>query len=261
MTAVRRASLRKHLVSQTNGVRSLIAYLTLGDPVENFVACAQSILDAGAVTLELGVPLESPDEGAVLLASHARARASGIYEAAALKLLSRVHEANPHTPLIAINHWPALANPESLATFVSCAALAGASAVLIVGLPFGQLVNFRSACDEAGVESVLSCFPDSPRRMRALIYRQTTGCVYLARGRGVSGGADTVSIEDLCRKIRAETDIPLIVGFGINDASAVAKVCEAGAHAAVVGSALVDRIAREPQSASRFTEELLAGRA
>jgi tryptophan synthase alpha chain len=253
------ASLRECLASQPAGVRSLIAYLTLGDPVDDFVTCAQSILDSGAVTLELGVPLESPDEGAVLLASHTRARRGGTDEAKALGLLSRVHDANPDTPLIAINHWSALATSAALASFVAAAALAGASAVLIVGLPFGQLAAFRRACDDAGVECVLSCFPDTPRRMRTLIYRQATGCIYIARGRGVSGGADTVDVADLCRTMRAETDVPLIVGFGIDTPQAVATVCEAGARAAVVGSALVDRVSTDPQSAAAFAAELLAG--
>lgn len=259
MTVVRRASLRERLASQADGANALIAYLTLGDPVDDFAECAQSILDAGAITLELGVPLESPKEGEVLLASHARAQAGGIDEAEALALLSKVHEANPEFPLIAVNHWPALGSNGALASFVARAAVAGASAVLIVGLPFGQLVIFRSACDEAGVESVLSCFPDTPDRMRALIYRQCTGCVYIARSRGESGGAGTVSVEDLCRKMRSETDVPLIVGFGIDDALAVARVCAAGARAAVVGSALVARIAQDPESGSRFAAELLAG--
>jgi tryptophan synthase alpha chain len=253
-------SLRERLASQVDGANALIAYLTLGDPVDNFEGCAQSILEAGAITLELGIPLASPREGEVLLASHARALAGGIDESGALALLAKIHDQNPEVPLIAVSHWPALGSNEALVSFVSRSAVAGASAVLIVGLPFGQLVTFRTACDEAGVETVLSCFPDTPGRMRKLIYRQCTGCVYIARSRGESGGQDAVSVEDLCREMRSETEVPLIVGFGIENALAVARVCEAGARAAVVGSALVDRIAGDPHSGSKFTAELLAGR-
>ena len=259
MTVAGRASLREHLVNRADGGKSLIAYLTIGDPVDDFIHCAQSILSAGATTLELGMPLESPAEGEVLLASHARARAGGIDEAQALALFAGVHEENPEIPLIAVNHWPALGNSGALASFVAQAAVAGASAVLIVGLPFGQLVPFRSACDAAGVESVLSCFPDTPSRMRALIYRQCTGCVYIARSRGASGGEGAVSVDELCQKMRSETDVPLIVGFGIEDNAAVTRVCRAGAHAAVVGSALVGRIALDPSAGAEFVTMLLSG--
>jgi tryptophan synthase alpha chain len=254
-----RVSLRQHLAGQVDGANALIAYLTLGDPVEDFLSCSQSILDSGAVTLELGIPLDSPKEGDVLLASHSRARMRGIGESEALALLSRVHEANPRVPLIAVNHWPALGCSDALTVFVGRAAAAGASAVLIVGLPFGQLGPFRVACDDANVESVLSCFSDTPKRLRAMIYRQCTGCVYIARSRGESGGDGAVSVDDLCREMRAETDIPLIVGFGIDDAAAVERVCRAGAKAAVVGSALVNRIAQDPASGAKFISALLTG--
>lgn len=259
MTTVQRVSLRERLAGQPVGESALIAYLTLGDPADDFVDCAQSILDAGALTLELGIPLDAPWEGAVLLASHARARAGGTDEQAALKLLARVHAANPDVPLIAVNQWPALGDSDALATFVARAADAGASAVLVVGLPLGQLAPFRTACDESDVESVLSCFPDTPKRMRAMIYRQTTGCIYIARSRGESGGEGVVSVDDLCRTMRAETDIPLIVGFGIETAAAVRRVCDAGARAAVVGSALVKCVAESPATASRFVSEMLLG--
>lgn len=250
-------SLRDYLVDKPGTENAAIAYLTLGDPATDFTACAQAIIDAGASTLELGIPLDAPHEGEILLASHHRARAAGTDEYKALALLSAVHQANPAVPLIAVNQWQALGDSDSLGSFVARASRAGASAVLIVGLPFGQLGRFRSACDDANIESVLSCFPDTPGRMRSMIYRQCTGCIYVARSRGTSGGEAAVSVNDLCREIRSETDVPLIVGFGIIDAAAVSRVCAAGAHAAVVGSALVERVAENWTTGARFMAGLL----
>lgn len=259
MNKVHRVSLRERLTAQQDGESAVIAYLTLGDPVDNFLDCAQSILDAGALTLELGVPLDTPREGPVLLASHARARAGGTDEVAALALLAKVHAANPKVPLIAVNHWHALGSGDTLEAFVESAATAGATAVLIVGLPLGQVVPFRRACDKADVESVLSCFPDTPRRMRALIYRQTTGCIYVARSRGDSGGTGVNDVDQLCRDMREETELPIIVGFGIDDSAGVVRNCDSGAKAAVIGSALVERMARSPAEGARFVNQLLFG--
>lgn len=250
-------SLREYLVNKPDAENAVIGYLTLGDPTNDFADCAQAIIDAGALTLELGVPLDAPQEGETLLASHRRARAGGTDAAKALALLSAVHLANPVVPLIAVNQWQALGDSDSLRSFVAQASKAGASAVLIVGLPFGQLATFRTVCDDAKIESILSCFPDTPARMRSMIYRQCTGCVYIARGRGASGGEDTVSVDDLCRQMRAETDVPLIVGFGITDAASVSRTCAAGAHAAVVGSALVERVADDPMAGAIFMAGLL----
>jgi len=251
------ASLRECLVDKPDAANAVIAYLTLGDPANDFTDCAQAIIDAGALTLELGVPLDAPREGEILLASHRRARAGGTDEDKALAFFSAVHQANPAVPLIAVNQWQALGDSDSLGSFVARASRAGASAVLIVGLPFGQLGRFRSACDDANIESVLSCFPDTPGRMRSMIYRQCTGCIYVARSRGSSGGEAAVSVNDLCREIRSETDVPLIVGFGITDAEAVSRVCAAGGHAAVVGSALVERVAENWTTGARFMAGLL----
>jgi len=251
------ASLRECLLGKPDVASAVIAYLTLGDPANDFTDCAQTIIDAGALTLELGVPLDAPREGEILLASHRRARAGGTDEDKALALLSTVHRANPSVPLIAVNQWQALGDSNSLGSFVTRASSAGASAVLIVGLPFGQLGCFRSACDDVNIESVLSCFPDTPGRMRSMIYRHCTGCIYVARSRGTSGGEAAVSVDDLCREIRSETDVPLIVGFGITDAAAVSRVCAAGAHAAVVGSAVVERVAEDRTTGARFMAGLL----
>jgi len=251
------ASLREWLIDKPDVANAVIGYLTLGDPANDFADCAKAIIDAGALTLELGIPLDAPREGDILLASHRRARAGGTDEHKALALLSAVHQANPALPLIAVNQWQALGDSDSLGSFVARASRAGASAVLIVGLPFGQLGPFRSACDDASIESILSCFPDTPGRMRSMIYRQCTGCIYIARSRGTSGGEGAVSVNDLCREIRSETDVPLIVGFGITDAAAVSRVCAAGAHAAVVGSALVERVAENRTTGARFMAGLL----
>ena len=70
-----------------------------------------------------------------------------------------------------------------------------------------------------------------------------SGCLYVPQGRGPTGAQEDVEIEEFCNMLAAETELPIVVGFGVEQAEDVAAICATKATAAAVGSALVRRIA------------------
>jgi phosphoribosylanthranilate isomerase len=136
--AARAPSLRQFLQAAAPG-NQVIAYLTIGDPPEGFVALADELLEAGALTLELGFPDSAPLEGPTIAASHARALKAGITVERAVEMFRSISERHPTTPLVAVVQWARGRSERDSGQCLDQVAEAGAAAVLPVGLPFWQL--------------------------------------------------------------------------------------------------------------------------
>lgn len=251
-----RPSLRALLSAVASG-NQLIAYLTIGDPADRFLQVAEEAFNAGALTLELGFPTPTPREGAVLTASHRRALEAGVDTPRAIALFAAVAQALPKTPLIAVVHWAALKSEAEQDRFLDALAEAGAAAVLPVGLSPWQYPAFASRTDQRGMETVIPCAPTASPKLRALALRYCSGCLYVPRAR-LTGSAQGLPIPaDFCRRVSEETDIPMIVGIGVETPQDVAAICRTPAKAAAVGSALVEHL-RKGGSADQMVRWLLS---
>lgn len=251
-----RPSLRALLSAVASG-NQLIAYLTIGDPADRFLQVAEEAFNAGALTLELGFPTPAPREGAVLTASHRRALDAGVDTPRAIALFAAVAQALPKTPLIAVVHWAALKSEAERDRFLDALAEAGAAAVLPVGLAPWQFPAFASRTDQRGMETVIPCAPTASPKLRALALRYCSGCLYVPRAR-LTGSAQGLPIPaDFCRRVSEETDIPMVVGIGVETPQDVAAICRTPAKAAAVGSALVEHL-RKGGSAGQMVRWLLS---
>lgn len=213
------------------------------------------MLAAGALTLELGFPHPSPREGSTLLDSHRRALEAGINTKQAMQLLSELARRHPNTPLMAVVQWPAIEDEQQQCKFLEALAQAGAAAVLPIDIPLGKLASFAEQVGSHSIETVLSCSPDTPARLRRIALKYCTGCIYVPRAQG-TGSQEVTDIEEFCRVLSTETDLPIIVGFGVERPEDVAEICATTAVAAAVGSALVRRVA-EGEDAGAFVSALL----
>jgi tryptophan synthase alpha chain len=249
-------SLRAFLHAAASG-KQVLAYLTLGDPPDRFIEAADEVLAAGALTLELGFPCEQPREGPALLASHHRALAAGVDTRKALELFGRIAKAHPRAPLVAVVQWPALGGPDQRIRFLDELAAAGAAAVLPVGIPLVQLPSLAARARERELQLVLSAHVDAPANLRQMIYRYASGCLYVARGKETGGVSPQADVAGFCQLLSQETDLPIVVGFGVATADDVREICQTPAKAAAVGSALVEHIAQHG-SAGEFIRRLLA---
>ncbi len=236
----------------------LIAYLTIGDPPGRFLAVANEVLEAGALTLELGFPYSEPTEGAALLASHQRALNAGVNTQKAMGMFKAIAQQHPQTPLVAVVQWPAIKSEDELGRFLDGLVDAGAAAVLPVGLPFWQLPAFAAHVHQRGLQTVVACPPSSSRKLRQIALRYCSGCLYVPQGRVTGGSKEFANVADFCHLVSTETGTPTIVGVGVRDPQDVAEICSTPAKAAAVGTALIDHVTKGG-SAGEFVRRLISG--
>jgi tryptophan synthase alpha chain len=229
----------------------LVTYTTAGDPDLARSADILAALDrAGADILEVGVPFSDPlADGPVIQRATERALAAGGSLRASLTLIEQVRR-RVSTPIVVFSY----ANPllrMGVDRFAERAAAAGVDGVLALDLPIEEAEEFRDTLCGRGIDTI---FLLSPTTTDARIRRAAqlgSGFLYGISRLGVTGARDRVATgaEALVRRIRAQTSLPIALGFGISRPEHVAEV-GAYADAAVVGSALVSLIAEASGSSS-----------
>jgi tryptophan synthase alpha chain len=234
---------------RTEGRTGLITYVTAGDPdLPRTAAILQALDRAGADVLEVGVPFSDPlADGPVIQRATERALAAGATLSGVLDMVAGVREAVA-APVVLFSY----ANPVirlGLDAFARRAAAAGVDGVLVLDLPPEESGDFRDALAGAGIDTI---FLLSPTTSVARIRRAAAlggGFLYGISRLGVTGARDDVadSAQALAARVRAETTMPLALGFGFSTPEHVRRV-GAWADAAVVGSALVRVIAEHGQS-------------
>jgi tryptophan synthase alpha chain len=222
----------------------LVTFTTAGDPDLPRSAEILHALDrAGADVLEVGVPFSDPlADGPVIQRATERALAAGSNLRAVLSLVE-AERPRLSAPVVLFSY----ANPilrMGLRPFADRAAAAGVDGVLALDLPIEEADEFRDALARRDVDTIFLLSPtttDARIRKAAALGR---GFLYGISRLGVTGARDRVAsgAEALVRRIRAHTDMPIALGFGISRPEHVAEVT-GYADAAVVGSALVALIA------------------
>jgi tryptophan synthase alpha chain len=228
-----------HALSQT-GEMGLVAYVTAGDPTldatEKIVLAAVA---AGADVIELGVPFSDPlADGPVIQRASERALRGGSSLRSVLELVSKLR-VKTAVPLVLFSYY----NPVlqmGLDTFAAAAAAAGASGVLITDVIPEESADHRAAMQSRGLDTIFLAAPTSTDVRLALIAQASSGFLYLISRTGVTGTRDALpaGLPELVRRVRAQTRLPIAVGFGVSQPSHVA-VLGGIADAAVVGSAIV----------------------
>ena len=226
------------------GQGGLVTYLTAGDPDrDRSAALLRAVADGGADVLEVGVPFSDPlADGPVIQRATERALAGGMTLGGTLDLIQRVRQ-HMKAPIVLFTY----ANPVlrmGVETFAKRAAGAGVDGVLILDYPVEEAEPMREAILAAGMDPI---FLISPTTTDARIRRSAElgrGFLYLISRLGVTGVRDQLADDaaTLTTRVRACTDMPTALGFGIATPDHVAQACQS-ADAAVVGSALVNFVA------------------
>ena len=223
----------------------LVTFTTAGDPDLAHSAEILRALDAaGADVLEVGVPFSDPlADGPVIQRASERALAAG---ATLRRTLDLVEDVRPsiEAGIVLFTY----ANPVvrmGLDAFVERAAAVGVDGVLVLDLPIEEADGLRAAVDGTGIDPIFLLSPtttDERIRRAASLGR---GFLYGISRLGVTGARDTIAegAKTLVERIRAASELPVALGFGISRPEHVAEVTR-WADAAVVGSALVNVIAR-----------------
>ena len=222
----------------------LVTFVTAGDPDLTTSAEIVKALDrAGADVVEIGVPFSDPlADGPVIQRATERALASGTTLLGVLDLVRRLRP-QLRMPVVIFSY----ANPIlriGAERFADLAAAAGVDGVLVLDLPIEEAGDFRAMLDARRIDTILLLSPttsdDRLRQAAAL----GSGFLYAISRLGVTGVRDDLAegAEEMVRRIRAVSDLPVALGFGISTPEHVRRVAQ-WADAAVVGSALVNVIA------------------
>ena len=233
---------------RSDGRKGLVTFVTAGDPdLERSALVLETLDRAGADVLEVGIPFSDPlADGPAIQRSSERALAAGATLASSLDLVGRVRPRIDAAVVVFSYANPVLAM--GLDRFVRRAADAGVDGVLILDLPIEEADELRDAATGAAIDPI---FLLSPTTTEARIRRAATlgrGFLYGISRLGVTGERDTIATgaRELVGRIRAVTELPVALGFGISRPEHVAEV-GAWADAAVVGSGLVNTVARASQ--------------
>ena len=247
------------------GEKALIPFVTAGDPnLEVTEAIVLAIAEAGADAIELGVPFSDPmAEGPTIQRASERALASGTSLRRVLELVSRLRP-RLDTPLVLMGYANNLLSMGEIG-FAEAASSVGIDGVIAVDLPPEEGPEYFAALRKAEVDPILLAAPTTSRDRLAMLAKETRGFLYLVSLTGVTGARQSVSttLEEEVAAVREISDVPICVGFGVSTPEQAARVT-AFADGVVVGSALVDRIARAPSAeaavdaAARFVGELRA---
>ena len=248
------------------GQKGFVVYIGAGDPnLEAMHDLALAFDEVGVDVLELGVPFSDPlADGLVNQLAAQRGLDAGTTPGGVLETVARIRETS-QIPIVLYVYFNIL-HKRGLAEFVSDAAAAGVDGLLVLDLPPEESENYESLMADAGICPILLVAPTTPPDRVALIVKRGKGFIYYVSREGVTGMQQTVSetIGEMTGIIRANTETPIAVGFGISSPQQAAEVAR-HAEAVVVGSAIVNQIAdkgKAPdlvQHVRDFTANLISG--
>jgi len=229
--------------------KGFIVYIGAGDPdLDATRRLALAFDQAGVDVLELGVPFSDPlADGLVNQLAAQRGLESGTTPP---KLLETVTAIRKHSQIpIVLYIYFNLIHRAGLEQFIKDAAKAGVDGLLVLDLPPEESDNYEALMRQAGLCHIYLIAPTTPEDRIALIVKRGSGFIYYVSREGVTGMQAQVAtnLASQVAKIRAHTDLPVAVGFGISNPKQ-AKLVASAADAVVVGSAVVNQIARHGKS-------------
>ena len=236
--------------TRQEGRSAFIAYITAGDPsLEMTPRIVRALEESGADLIELGVPFSDPvADGPVIQDASARALKAGTTLHKVLDVAREIRKTS-QIPLLLFTYM----NPAvhyGMDKLAKDAKEAGIDGVLLTDLSVEEAEPYVKSLREAGLDTVFLAAPTSTERRLKLVAEYSTGFIYLVSRTGVTGTRESLSNQaaPLVEKMRAVTDLPLAVGFGIStpeQAKTVAKLAEG----VVVGSAIVRQIEKDGANA------------
>jgi tryptophan synthase alpha chain len=237
------------------GKTGLVTYVTAGDPdLARSAEILQRLDRAGADVLEVGIPFSDPlADGPVIQRATERALAAGATITNVLGMLKALRP-SISAPIVIFSY----ANPilrMGLDRFVTEARAAGVDGVLTLDMPPEEGETFRSAFTGAGIDTIFLLSPTTTVERIRRASDLGSGFLYGISRLGVTGVRDTVddSAQQLAARVKAETRLPLALGFGISRPEHVRAIGQ-WADAAVVGSALVKVIAEHGETPALLDE-------
>ena len=224
---------------------------------ETSMEIAKKIVDAGADMLELGLPFSDPiADGPSIQAADIRALNSGMDTDKVFKFIGELRSCTD-VPIGLLAYYN-LVYQRGISKFFSDAKNAEINSVLIADLPIEECNDALKEAKNYGIDAVFMASPLTSNLRIKKIARYATGFIYAVARLGVTGAKAGLgeSASVLVKRIRKFTDKPICVGFGISKPEHVREVIASGADGAIVGSAIVDLIAKNLKNKKQMLEDI-----
>ncbi len=230
--------------ARTEKRAALVTYIMAGDPDrETARAILNALPAAGADIVEFGIPFTDPmADGPAIQAAGLRALAGGQTLKKTLADIADFRSRNSTTPIVLMGYY----NPVyiyGVDAFLTDAKAAGVDGLIIVDLPPEEDSELCLPTLKAGLSFIRLATPTTDDKRLPKVLANTSGFVYYVSINGITGSAtpDFSQVSTAVARIKAHTDLPIVVGFGVKNADHAEAIAR-GADGVVVGSALVDAV-------------------
>ncbi len=238
--------------------RSLITFITAGDPNIDSTLNFMLTLSKYADVIELGIPFSDPmADGKVIQKANYRALKSGTKIKDVFKVVENFRDYSK-IPVVLMSYY----NPiyrKGVERFVEDAKSSGVDALIIVDLPIDEAKDYLKICEKFEMGTVFLAAPNTDEKRLKLIDSASSAFVYLVSLYGTTGARDKISETaiSLIKRAKGVCKNPVAVGFGVSKGEHVMELIEAGADGVVVGSALVEIIEKYGEKATIQLESKL----
>ena len=229
------------------GCKALIGYITVGHPEPGrTLEIAGALAESGCDIIELGIPFSDPlGDGPTIQHSSFRALQNGTTPEQCLETAAAVRK-KIDTPLLFMTYYNPVMNYGDEA-FFNDAARAGVNGFIIPDVPPEEGLRLEGYAAANGLDYVYLLAPTSTDERVQEVVEHSTGFVYLVSLTGVTGARESLppELESFVRRVRAATDKPLAVGFGISTPEHARRVVQV-ADGIIVGSRIIQLIDEDP---------------
>ena len=240
---------------------AFIPFVMGGDPDRDAsLALLKALPEAGADVIEIGMPFSDPmADGPVIEAAGNRALDTGMTLSGVLEMVAEFRESNDEIPIVLMGY----ANPPyamGWESFCEAAAKAGVDGVILVDIPPEEEGEVTPHLEANNIDLIRLVTPTSDVARREVILKSASGFVYYVSVAGITGdkSAENTALETAMSELRAQTNLPLAIGFGIKTPEQAADAAN-HADAVVVGSAIVKCLHEEGADKALELVEALAG--
>ncbi len=238
---------------------AFVPFVTLGDPSpEQSLKIIDTLIDAGADALELGIPFSDPlADGPTIQNAALRAFASGVTPTQCFEMLTAIRQKHPTIP-IGLLMYANLVFSRGIDEFYAQCTKAGVDSVLIADVPVEESAPFRQAALRHNVAPIFICPPNADDDLLRQIASYGRGYTYLLSRAGVTGAENRAALplHHLIEKLTEYHAAPPLQGFGISAPDQVTASIGAGAAGAISGSAIVKIIENNLDKPAVMLEEL-----
>ncbi|MBR3734416.1 MAG: tryptophan synthase subunit alpha [Lachnospiraceae bacterium] len=243
--------------------KAFIPFITCGDPdLDTTKAAVKAMVENGADLIELGIPFSDPTaEGPVIQGANVRALSGGVTTDKVFDMVRDLRK-DISIPMVFMTYANVVysygvksGNESGAEAFIKTCAEVGIDGLVLPDVPYEEKEEFTPLCDKYGVDMISFIAPTSENRI-AMIAREAEGFIYLVSSLGVTGVRSEIKtdLESIVKVIRANTDTPVAIGFGISTPEQASKMAGIS-DGAIVGSAIIKILAKYGRDAAPYVGE------